>query len=296
MSARVLLATSANPSASAADDSPLVEALDQLGVPAAWAEWDDPSAGFDRADLVVLRSTWDYPLRREEFLSWCDSVPALANPARVARWNTDKTYLADLAAHGVAVVPTALLEPGQPITRAALAEWPGREFVLKPSVGAGSRGAARFGPDDLEPAAAHLADLHADGQIALAQPYQRFVDREGETALVFLGGVFSHAFVKGPMLRDEPGELGAGERLRITPDAPLRRAAEDAVDAAAEVHGLRRADLLYARVDLVRRDDGVPLVLELEVTEPSLGFGHADADAPLRFASAVRAALSGAGR
>ena len=77
----------------------------------------------------------------------------------------------------------------------------------------------------------------------------------------------------------------------IVRDAGLRRAAEDAMDAAAAVHGLRRADLLYARVDLVRRDDGAALVLELEVTEPSLGFGHADAAAPLRFASAVRAAL-----
>lgn len=291
MSPRVLLATSANPSASATDDAPLVEALQQVGVRADWAVWDDPAAGFDRADLVVLRSTWDYPQRREEFLDWCGSVPALANPAPVARWNTDKTYLAELAAHGVEVVPTGLLKPGQPLTGAELADWPGREFVLKPSVGAGSRGAARFAPDELERAAEHLADLHAEGQVVLVQPYQRFVDREGETALVFLGGVFSHAFVKGPMLRAEPGELGAGERRQVVPDAGLRRAAEDAMDAAAAVHGLRRADLLYARVDLVRRDDGAALVLELEVTEPSLGFGHADAAAPLRFASAVRAAL-----
>ena len=81
--------------------------------------------------------------------------------------------------------------------------------------------------------------------------------------------------------------------MRVEPDPALRRVAEDVMDAAAELLGLRRCDLLYARVDLVRRDDGAPLVLELEVTEPSLGFGHADPGAPLRFASAVRAALNG---
>lgn len=290
----VLLATCADPPASAADDAPLTAALDELGVRAEWAAWDDPAAGFSRADLVVLRSPWDYTRRREEFLSWCDSLPAVANPARVARWNTDKSYLADLTERGLPVVPTRLLKPGERITAADLADWPDAEFVLKPSVGAGSRGAARFAPGDLASAAEHLESLHDDGRLVLVQPYQRVVDREGETALVFFGGVFSHAFVKGPMLRESSdGELSAGERMRVEPDAALRRVAEDVMDAAAELLGLRRCDLLYARVDLVRRDDGTPLVLELEVTEPSLGFGHADPGAPIRFASAVRAALGG---
>ncbi len=290
----VLLATCADPPASAADDAPLTAALAELGVRAEWAAWDDPAAAFARADLVVLRSPWDYTQRREQFLSWCESLPAVANPARVARWNTDKTYLSDLAGRGLPVVPTRLLKPGERITAADLADWPDAEFVLKPSVGAGSRGAARFAPGDLASATEHLEALHDDGRLVLVQPYQGVVDREGETALVFFGGMFSHAFVKGPMLRNSSdGELSAGERMRVEPDAALRRVAEDAMDAAAALHGLRRCDLLYARVDLVRGDDGAPLVLELEVTEPSLGFGHADPGAAIRFASAVRATLNG---
>ena len=85
----VLLATCADPPASAADDAPLTAALDELGVRAEWASWDDPAAGVSRADLVVLRSPWDYTQRREEFLSWCDSLPAVANtgwPRAVASW------------------------------------------------------------------------------------------------------------------------------------------------------------------------------------------------------------------
>lgn len=290
-SARVLLASCAELPRSNADDADLPDVLAELGVSAAWAPWDDPAAAFGEADLVVLRSTWDYPSRRKEFLGWCDSVPALANPAGVARWNTDKTYLADLAERGVPVVPTELIRPGEPLR----SPWPDVDFVLKPSVGASSRGAARFAPGELDAAVAHLAGLHADDQIVLVQPYQRAVDREGETALVFLGGTYSHAFVKGAMLPDPAGPgTGPGERFGIKPDPALRRAAEDAMDTAAALHGLRRTDLLYARVDVVRGEDGSPLLLELELTEPSLGFRQADSGAKPRFASAVRAALAAA--
>ncbi|GAA4848868.1 hypothetical protein GCM10025787_34460 [Saccharopolyspora rosea] len=289
--ARVLLAGCACLPTSDGDDTPLADALAELGVAAEWVPWDDPDTDFTAADLVVLRATWDYAARREEFLKWCDSVPGLVNPAPVARWNTDKSYLVDLAAQGVPVVPTELVAPDAEPT------WPAGEFVLKPSVGAGSRGAARFGPDQLDAARGHLAALHDRNQVAVLQPYQAAVDREGETALVFLGGHFSHAFSKGPMLSDgselDASGLFAGEKLaQARPAAALRRAAEDALDAAADFLGVDRTELLYARVDLVRGADGAPLLLELELTEPSLGFRHADPGALPRFASAVRAALA----
>ena len=89
----------------------MADVLAELGVAAEWVPWDDPDTDFTAADLVVLRATWDYAARREEFLKWCDSVPGLVNPAPVARWNTDKSYLVDLAAQGVPVVPTELVAP-----------------------------------------------------------------------------------------------------------------------------------------------------------------------------------------
>lgn len=287
MSARVLLASCAELPESNGDDTALPDALAAVGIHAEWAPWDDPSADFAAADLVVLRCTWDYARRRDEFLNWCSVVPALVNPVDVVRWNTHKGYLADLADAGVQVVPTRLVEVGQQ------PRWPDEEFVLKPAVGAGSRGAARFTPDALDAARAHLDQLHAAGD-AVLQPYQADVDRSGETALVFLGGSYSHAFVKAPMLAPTDGSVSyVGERLRpAEPDSALRCAAEDALDAVAGLRGIDRADLLYARVDLVRADDGAPLLLELEVSEPSLGFRQTGAAAQLRFASEVRAALA----
>ncbi|GAA2807714.1 hypothetical protein [Saccharopolyspora taberi] len=287
MTPRVLLASCRELPESDGDDTSLPEALAEVGVDASWAAWDDPDGGFARADLVVVRSTWDYVDRRDEFLAWCAAVPALANPASVIEWNTDKSYLVDLAATGLDVVPTELVHPGRsPV-------WPVGPFVVKPAVGAGSRGAARF-DGDLDAARAHLDALTG---VAVLQPYQRAVDTEGETALVFLGGVYSHAFVKGPMLSESAVVDGSGlfveERLRpVDPARDLRRAAEDAMDAAAGVLGLHRSDLLYARVDLVRGGEGEPLLLELELAEPSLGFRQTDGTARQRFASAVRGALA----
>jgi hypothetical protein len=272
------------------DEHAVPGALAELGVRAQWAAWDDPGTDFAAADLVVLRAPWDYPQRRDEFLTWCDSVPALRNPARVVRWNTDKAYLVELAAAGIRIVPTELVAAGD------TPRWPRVEFVLKPAVGVGSIGAARFAAGAHETASAHLASLHAAGFTALLQPYQSHVDTEGETALVFLGGVYSHAFTKGAMLTgsDVDGTgLYVGERLAVAePEAAYRALAEDVLDAAAVATGIHREELLYARVDLLRRDDGAPALLELELAEPSLGFRHADAGAPLRFASAVRRLLS----
>jgi hypothetical protein len=268
------------------DDDAVVPALESLGFSVSWAAWDS-GAPFEDADAVILRATWDYASRRPEFLSWCESVPALYNPAPVVRWNTDKAYLTELLDAGLAVVPTVLVEPGDD------ARFPSGDFVVKPSVGAGSRGAARFasGAD----AAAHLKALHADGHTALIQPYQSSVDTSGELALVYLGGFYSHAFSKAAMLGSTMDSSGLylSEKLEAaSPPADAVALAEDVLDAASALLGILRAELLYARVDVVRGADGKPLLLELELTEPSLGFRQTDPSAALRFASAVRQQLA----
>ncbi|GLZ28776.1 ATP-grasp domain-containing protein [Lentzea sp. NBRC 105346] len=263
------------------DDDAALTALSDLGIAAEWAVWGDPVA----ADLVVLRATWDYTERLPEFLDWCASVPRLVNSPEVVKWNTDKSYLVSLLDLGVPVVPTTVVEPGErPV-------WPDGEFVVKPAIGAGSRGASRFAAGQFDEAQAHLDSLGAN---ALVQPYQSRVDGEGETALVFFGGVYSHAFTKGAMLSPDATKDASGlyveEKLAPARPSPAKRAlAEDVLDAAADLLRLKRSDLLYARVDLVTGADGRPLLLELELTEPSLGFRQADVGAPLRFASAVRA-------
>ncbi|MCQ9135244.1 MULTISPECIES: hypothetical protein [Streptomyces] len=267
--ARVALATyDPRPQAGKDVDLPvLVEALRQAGARADAVFWDDADVDWASYDLVVIRSTWDYSWRADEFTAWARKVAAvtrLANPVAVVRWNTDKRYLGELAAAGVPTVPTRYLAPGEP---AGLPEE--GEYVIKPASGAGARYAARYTPDGRERALAHLARMHAEGLTAMVQPYLRAIDTGGERALQFFGGRLLHASRKRAVLAPEtafdaekvahpglepwtptPAELAVAERaLAAVPDAP---------------------ELLYARVDLVDGDDGRPRVMELELVEPNL--------------------------
>ncbi|GGK02749.1 ATP-grasp domain-containing protein [Pilimelia anulata] len=286
----VVLASCARCPAGDGDEAALPGLLAARGVPARWQPWDagPPPPGA----LVVLRATWDYTDRPADFLAWAAAVPRLANPYPVLRRNTDKRYLLRLAAAGVPVVPTAVREPGEPLGPVA------GPIVVKPAVGAGARGAGRFDPATADAAAAHLRALHAAGRAALVQPYQPAVDAEGETALVFVGGRYSHAFTKGAMLSVGPGDPAGGELYRSERLAPVGAApalvafARRCLDAAAADAGVAVADLLYGRVDVVRGPAG-PLVLEVELTEPSLGFRQADPARLAAFADAIAARISG---
>ena len=239
------------------------------------AVWDDESVDWSGFDLVVVRSTWDYPDRREQFLAWAESLQHVLNAAQVLRWNTDKRYLTTL---GLEAIPTVFLEPGTPFHA------PSAPFVVKPAIGAGSIGAARYDADDGS-ALEHVAGLHAAGKTVMVQPYLEAVDREGEIALLYTGGAFSHAVRKAPILATGAGP-GAGLYVeeRITTTEPSAEELELAEHALAAVP-FPRDELLYARVDLLPG----PVVLEVELTEPSLFLGYADGAAE-RFAAAIAAA------
>ncbi|RDH76699.1 hypothetical protein DVS77_20335 [Mycolicibacterium moriokaense] len=273
------------------DDAELVAALRQRGLHARWLSWDDPETL--RADLVILRAAWDYIDRLDEFLSWSTRVANLLNPPEVVGWNTDKRYLADLVDAGVPTLRSDFYAPGERV------RVPRGEVVVKPAIGAGSVGAQRF--TDAHAAREHAAALHEAGNVVLVQPYDSRVER-GETALVFLGGEQSHAFTKGPMLPPagqrpvfDPSGTYAEETLTpADPDFELWDVGHAALAAAAAHLDISAADLLYARVDVIGGPDN-PLLLELELVEPSLGWRQLDRATRDRqqrkFALAVQSAL-----
>lgn len=272
------------------DLPPLTAALARLGVPHAVIDWHDPGADWAAFDLVVVRSPWDYTRRHSAFLEWADRVAGLttlANGPDVLRWSTDKRYLRDLRDAGVPVIDTAYAAPGEPM------DWPAAdEVVVKPTISAGSIDTARHRADARDAAEAHVARLHADGRTAMAQPYLSRVEGErGETALVFLDGAFSHAARKGPMLipgLQLVGDLFVEEDIRA---AEATAAEREVADAALAVVRGGRDGLLYARVDLVPDDDGRPVVLELELVEPSLFLAFCPGSAD-RVADAIAARLT----
>lgn len=279
---RVALATCAELPQLADDEPLLLDELRARGVEAAPAVWDDAGVDWSSYALVVVRCTWDYSWRRDRFVAWADSVPRLLNRAEVIRWNTDKRYLTQLPG---AVATEFVDRPSA---------WcpPAGEYVVKPTVSSGSRHTGRYGPGEDDDARAHVCDLVDRGRTAMVQPYLEAVDEHGETALVFIGGEYSHAIRKGPMLRrgDEPStDLFLREQITArTPDAPERALADRVLDSLP----WPRSELLYARVDLIRAADGIPRLVELELTEPSLYLSYGEG-AAARLAGLVLERLDG---
>lgn len=268
MTARIAIVTTA--------DLPVPDADEELLLPylpeAELVTWEDPAIDWAAYEVVIIRSTWNYTEHLEDFLAWArrvSEVTELKNPLDIIERNTDKRYLADLAVQGFATVPTTFVAPGEDLMADAVVPL-GGDIVVKPSVGAGSSGARLF-HGDADGALAHMAHLHSVGKTAMIQPYLDQVDSRGETALMYLSGEFSHAARKAAILsRDMSWSTGiyADEKVVATTATDEERDLADRIVASLP-------GLAYARVDLLPTDEG-PVVLELELTEPSLFLGLGD--------------------
>jgi O-ureido-D-serine cyclo-ligase len=279
------------------DMPPLLAAFAAAGASAEIVDWDDGEVDWARFDLALLRSAWDYTERLPQFLAWVERTAArtlLLNPPPVVRWNSDKHYLRDLDRGGVPVVPTTFVDAGvepRPVLEEFLTRHPCAEVVVKPAVGAGSRDARRHARGDSDAILAHLQPLLDAGRSMMLQPYLESVDREGESALIFIEGAFSHAIRKGPLLpAGAPSTTALFAPEEITVRVP---SADELTVAGCAVSHVPSGGLLYARVDLIRDAAGRPRVLELEITEPSLFLAYATA-AP-RFVAAALARLAASG-
>lgn len=235
----------------------LDRALAARGVPARWVAWDDPAVAWQSAPLVAVRSTWDYDVRLPEFLAWAAEVgPALLNGASVFAWNTDKSYLVDLARAGLPVVPTATVASAHDLAAAVAAH---RVAVVKPCVGAGGRGV------DVVRRGSAYHPAHPGPWVV--QPLVESVRTTGETSVFVLGGRAVSQVDKQPAA----GEIRVHEHFGgLTRAVPL--AAETAglaVRAVAAAGRLLGTEVAYARADLMRYNGGW-VVSELELTEPGL--------------------------
>jgi hypothetical protein len=248
-----------------ADDRLAVDVLAQRGLRAVPAVWDDPSVDWSKAGVVVIRSTWDYNLRHDAFLAWTESVAAvtpLYNPPALVRWNSHKSYIKDLVAHEVPVVPTLWLAKASRVDLAdflARAGW--RTAVVKPAIGLSTYGVRRVtGSVDDQ---AHVEALLREHDV-MVQPYIKSVETYGERSLIFIDSTYSHAARKTAFQALLPaGEAG---------ETPAEATGSE-IAVAVKAMGALPEPALYARVDLVHGYDGQPLVIELEVVEPSLFLG-----------------------
>ncbi|WP_028049133.1 RimK family alpha-L-glutamate ligase [Cellulomonas sp. URHD0024] len=302
--ARLALATCAELPDLDPDDHALRDALAERGVAIEAVVWDDPTIDWGTYTHVLIRSTWDYTERPAQFADWTRRVErtsTLLNPATVVGWNIDKQYLRDLENAGLPIVPTIWLDPERNFdSRAIHTRFPAfGDFVIKPTVSAGSRDTGRYNAGVTQQrsmAITHAKNLLGVGRRVMIQRYLRNVDTTGETGLVYVDGEFSHSVRKNALL-EGPYRVGLADELyrqeimtaREANDAE-RELADRVVAALPDVIPGVDGPLLYTRVDLIPDDDGTPVVLEVELTEPSLFFAHAEGSVQ-RFADAVAARL-----
>ena len=272
---QIALATCAGVPPEFDDDELLADALRERGAGAEFVEWDDQGVEWDAFDRVVIRSTWDYTQRRRKFLAWAERVDGrLRNPPALVRWNSDKHYLGDLAAAGLPVVPTRYIEPGDDAGELS------GEIAVKPAISAGGRDTGRFGPHAYAVARELIDSIVSGGRAAMVQPYLDAVDREGETALVFIAGELAHVLAKRAVLapdevapiRDDA--LGAAEAMYDPTLVTIGDSTDDERELGRRVVAYLAKRFgeapLIARVDTVRDASGAPVLLELEAVEPNL--------------------------
>jgi hypothetical protein len=244
------------------DEAPLLAALAERGVAARMAAWEDPGEPWDAPVPTVIRSTWNYIHHLDDFLAWAARAAAAApllNPLGVIAQNAHKSYLAALERRGHPIVPTLFLRRGARVALGCAAGERGFErIVVKPTVGAGSFATRRFdSPDD--PAAQAFVDQLVAERDVMVQAYVPSVEDHGERALVWIDGALTHAVRKTPRFGGDVEEVSA----------PVAIAADERALAEA-VLAPYAAELLYGRVDVARDAAGRPMIMELELIEPSL--------------------------
>jgi len=246
-----------------------------------WTDHVEDASGLAAYDLILPVIAWGYHRDHGRWLqacaTWTQAGLPVANPAEVLRWNSDKAYLARLAARGVPIPPTRWTDGViQDQVDAAFAETGAPLLIVKPTVSAGAFRTLRLAPGQ--------ALAEAPEGAAMIQPYLQSIETEGETSLLFFGGRFSHAVNKRPVPGDFRIQMQfGGLYTTVTPDAEAMALAHQVLAAIEE-------PLLYARIDLARDDAGAWVLMEAELIEPDFYLDH-DPQNGAGFAEAVKARL-----
>jgi hypothetical protein len=284
---RIALATSSKYPDLTDDDRLLLRPLAERGIQGAAAVWDDPAVDWPSFDAVILRSCWDYHLKHEAFLRWIALLEqaniSVWNSAPLVRWNANKSYLRDLEAKGIAIVPTFWPEAGDSIgLRERLHDLGWTKAVVKPRISATAHRTHLIPTDDADSVQDVFDELRG-GPGVMVQKFMDSIVSEGEWSLIFFDGRFSHAVLKTPKAGDfrVQSDFGGIDQPGDSP-AHVLQAATRIMQAIEPT--------LYARIDAVV-DDGQFRLMELELIEPAL-FLVSHTAAPLRFADAIAAAVS----
>lgn len=272
--------TMQNPEEFVVYDHLATQPLGEFGWSVVEIPWDQPAVDWAKFDVVVIRSTWDYQDRPEQFLKVLSEIETngtpLLNPLSICEWNINKTYLRELESKGIRIVPTEWPDQlNADMLKDYFADFACEKLVAKPTIGANADDTyvlEQTSPETWTDALRVFAN-----RPSMVQPFLDSIIAEGEFSLFYFGDHYSHAILKTPQsgdfrVQEEHG--GTIQAVTVSPD--VTKLAQQVIAAIPE-------ELLYSRVDVVRLENGDPALIELELIEPSLYFSYDD-QSPVQFA------------
>jgi glutathione synthase/RimK-type ligase-like ATP-grasp enzyme len=251
----------------------LMAAVVAAGLQAEVVSWEKGGA-HESLDVLVIRSTWNYFAKLEEFLAWArlfrdndgtGNGPRLLNSEATVRWNCHKRYLRELARSGIPVVESRLVRSLSELLAYAQRY---ERLVAKPAVGAGALGCSRFGSADLLLAETAFNEAAAVWPEVVVQPYLDSVEEVGEISLVVVDGDVVQGLRKSPAAGNWLVQREFGGAVSDADVTSEHRAIVDT--CTAHVTDRCGARPLYMRVDLIAGPNGESLVSEVELIEPVL--------------------------
>ncbi len=259
-----------------------------LGTDAVFIDWKKADDLTDY-ELVTPLLAWGYPRDCDRWFDLLDRMESqgarVINPVSVLRWNSDKSYLAELEAAGIATVPTIMCSTLDETALAQARTAFGTDIVvIKPPISGGADGTFRLARADALPPS-------VIGQRMMIQPYLPNIAAEGEYSLFYFGGNLSHSIIKRPAAGDfRVQEQFGGREEAVEPPPAAILLAEESLKATSVITATDA--LAYARVDMLRGSEGAFRLMELELIEPSL-FLHFSPDKGADFAQALLSMHSG---
>ncbi|WDE12548.1 ATP-grasp domain-containing protein [Thalassomonas haliotis] len=263
-------------------DHLLEQPLKALGWQTHMVSLRDQGVNWDDYQVVIIRTPWDYQDDAPLFLQVLAKIEAskavLENSLDIVRWNIDKSYLKQLEAKGVSIVPTLWPEAfDYDDVQAAFSHFTCEKIVLKPRISANADNTFLLTREQVEARQVLLAETFAS-RAFMVQPFMENICSEGEYSCFYFDGQYSHSILKTPKDQDFRVQEEHGGRLTsIDAEEKLLEQATIALKAINELP-------LYARVDFVRHGQGFAL-MEAELIEPSLYF-NMDNQSAERFAKA----------
>ncbi len=226
-------------------------------------DWRSPLEAFADLPLILIGTPWDYQDSEAEFLAQLDALAAaghhLCNSADLVRWNTRKTYFRELAERGAATIPTLWIDrPTATDLEHAFNEFGCNAVVAKRQVGANAEGQSLHRKGAIDPA------WRMDHPMML-QPFLSQIQSDGEYSFLFVDGKFSHALRKLPDASDYRVQSSYGGR-----EEEFAAPESDIASTQSIIDAIPFPTPLYARIDMVRGEDGGLLLMEAELIEPFL--------------------------